>query len=1563
VTFLHAFLFAVDTKYRSLAIDARPAYVSKVVRSVLKDLNLALNNNPEWVTFVQTHTIPVLEEFKENITREIIKGPIHMAIVKDLLEQKYKLHIITWTKRTASGLFDISPFDVERIQHPLFIFLVEITNDRWEPIVTLMEDKKTISENAGLFDTDDYIVVTVLKHIRDSQQTQDTALELNIPSNVTEWYTDILNESDVVFTDEFIGEYDITTQKDIDLSDLSGEQLEANILQLLSSNDPFTKSRARAFCALVKETLEDVGKKTSDKAIGGTETGAITAILPVIDATLNNIDNDSYLETRYGISVAAETFIMKQQRKLRAQVPFQTQNASWTAPHNMDAFISENENENEKRVRVRVRLMGPVSCWGLTFYRGDDVSICGLYTGGTPSIHKEVKSVKLIDYMNMIKSLQKKDNVIVHFQTPYYETNSVLVIGPIKATVVSNDQDYVQLHMDRSLCKRDEHIRSNVLFYKIWGKNDALIFREDSYDSFPIQFKSRVGCIHSSPLFVDIRTGTKPRIGTRAEEEELKPNMELALNIMWPTMQEWIYLNRNTISKCINLIQVGNLLSRYMGWSVTKVNALDMALLLDIMKESIYGAVPDFARDMEPQTTGHVQPSKYKQIMESYISGVKTIYDNKGFVTTKKGDPLLDVRVVSELHKKMDVGALLWLDLLRKYIEKECEDTSKTEKAASTLRQISRDLERMRPIVEELKKKFELKKTNIEYMREYPTINDMFVDQDKRINEWEGKYALVEAGDQVYKRINHIWMKLGEWSNEGTLSLLPIIMTVHLPGWTPLEDARTLLTQREDIKTIQKQSNYEEMCNTLREYLDNSPKLKDEISRVQSQYSVEIKGKTYLQSFFINEIIKTIDIHDVDADIFDSEEQYIIDENTMIESYSEWKTDRGYATPLDFNSGIIGYLSETAGVTEHITDYDRDSIKNIIGPITYNILVAKYKSLFPGKPVPKPILHKDMFPDNPDKGSQFEMQETIVVIAAFFSLLLQIIPEIIVVQSTRGDLPCILASFNDEDVIAYVACLIHKQYDNYFINPRDLDYIVKSITKFRQLIMKIRPIYASRLTSVGSKTIVAPSEVSEKVTIKPNRFRPPLAPVTDRMARSNIVGAYLQSLYQHFSKTKPMKVVTATSGVKKALTLNSCCLERVTPGINYYTNMNEALKENAKAVVEATSTVMSASTEAAISAATSQTIHMYTREKARPDDFLKSVLRMPNARILTYTTIEAAPIATSQHLFEDILRANLFLAEDNVLSPPLNINQVSTTLESILEEQASIIKSLCIPYAGVFPVDLIPKLRSYFIELNPALTQNDGNRMLRGIDQFMKYDMRRMIGQACYNGKLPGARPEVVELIFINSMSAIKPIHINISDVTQTIYLYNYIIIRVMVLLLWSLTQTNRIVTKESVIHAIKSSENPIMNAITTGLMTITRAETTRAIGAFFVELWTAYIRCIDNAMTNFDALKKAAETLRENDKMRKMKLSAMMTNEEKDAYDKLKAIGIKIDNARLLDAATAEEEISQGGATLQSIADINRIIYDNPPQEDEMAGQRDTDIPQGATHFIEGDVRGEDDD
>ena len=232
-----------------------------------------------------------------------------------------------------------------------------------------------------------------------------------------------------------------------------------------------------------------------------------------------------------------------------------------------------------------------------------------------------------------------------------------------------------------------------------------------------------------------------------------------------------------------------------------------------------------------------------------------------------------------------------------------------------------------------------------------------------------------------------------------------------------------------------------------------------------------------------------------------------------------------------------------------------------------------------------------------------------------------------------------------------------------------------------------------------------------------------------------------------------------------------------------------------------------------------------------------------------------------------------------------DINTLSVQLEELFVEQLDLVSSI----RGVRGLPDANALRSHVVDLK--VPRASYPRLLQGLEHFLEYDLRRSVGRAWYGKRhaLPGAVPAWAELVLSRTIQNLRPVHVKEADITTTLYAYNYIIVKVMFLLLWSLTvpADSDLVGR---LGMVDSSD--MVRAIREDFLKRHQDELQR-IGEFFAGLWASYMASITTALTTHDALKQHAEGLREDDKVAKMGIKANMTAEEREIYDGLKAAGL----------------------------------------------------------------------
>jgi hypothetical protein len=595
--------------------------------------------------------------------------------------------------------------------------------------------------------------------------------------------------------------------------------------------------------------------------------------------------------------------------------------------------------------------------------------------------------------------------------------------------------------------------------------------------------------------------------------------------------------------------------------------------------------------------------------------------------------------------------------------------------------------------------------------------------------------------------------------------------------------------------------------------------------------------------------------------------------------------------------------------TELPDDERRDIIENAPTVLAMIVDVMYKKKVESARPSPAapPVVRgykqrlAALYP-SVDKATEFEQKYTVLIAAAFVAMLARILPAS-VIAVVPG-----LPSYDMAAINAHFASIL--QSTEPLLEGMGIVKVLGDLQT--QFIVRTNPLYKARLDAAPQKT---PPATADAAAAKPNRFRPPLAPVTDRMARSNKVSSYLQGLYSQFTKVRPNSV----NASRKPLPLNSCCIEKVRPGMRYSESQTEEVKKQRVAVESGRQ----------LSTLSAPSIKMYVARQARVDYFGSKTLRFAKPRYISLSqTLNVESRDDGRLGLESMLTAlaadHPFLASDAVFSSG-DINTISEKLDELFSEQWDLVSSV----RSAKGLPDLKTVRSYVIDLR--VPRASYPRLLQGLDHFLECDLRRAIGRAWYGKRqaLPGSVPMWAELILRNTVQRLRPVHVKETDITNTLYAYNYIIVKLMLLLMWSLT----VPAGSDLSGRVELAEpEDMINSIREMFLTRHQDDVHR-IGEFFAGLWSMYIASISTSLTTDDVLKQHAEGLREEDKVRKMGIKANMTAEERDIYDGLKAAGLThlyketpmdIDAIDQLEAAAPDARVDIDGVNQNEFADVD---------------------------------------
>ena len=1437
---IHAFLFALDRKYPRLAEDRKPAYASSVRRKASNLLKAALSDrDPTWAGFVEEHGRGALEALQARLSKEDAPlGDDMLAL--SLLEHIFAVKVFPWV--VGAGFVPGRAASVSSKDIYAFIIKPSATARRWEPLVRIVG-----TETVGGFGVADDIMLAVLALAQEDTRPYEET---------------ILHDSDVVFADEPLGDIVQTVQRDIDMSDLSIEELETQMFDLLAAEQDgkrFLKRSARSLAGLVWTAINRRPEAETPIVL------AADVATPVV-AGARRMGGDGFLSDRFSIAnTTGESYVNQQLRLNSVQTPFHSESADSTALRDMDVLLYG------EGVGSRVRALGKVEFVdGTPVYGGDDLNLVGVVAASR--VPGDGVTVSLEAYEDAVAAMRARHEVEVVFQAPYYDAAGALQEAPLSARVTAANAHNLQLELPHPIRRREDALLSNTLFYQHNQHNDFLIF--------PVDSDPRI-----------FRVGGPPRDEPAFLHRGALPFATLEDRV-WPSLREWIFLNRASLAECGSIAEVAPMLRR-MGWDLDGIRSHDMAYLVESIAR---------VSDMRPHlhrsaTFGEDADAYQKKLAPKHAALIKKLYGGGS------GGEVLE-----------DGGRRLWSHLHREQVAAFLKSKA-YEDAPKVLREVERNLGNhlAAPAHAEDEASLLLHRADMTYTKEYESHEQLAADQGKHVPEWEGTYALcplsLEKGKPavqvVFQRFGREWVQLGPWRANGTLRH-PLDATVRLPQWTPVKDANVLMTLRDRMQRLRAIDSLTTIRDALR-HREALPRLQEELEE-----AVRAPFDKLVPTFYAREIQAEIPAEDLDADEGDE----LVTDFDMLQSYEVNAVE--IAAPKEEQTAAgaaVASICASALRSELPADERRD-ILEIMPTVMGMIVDMMYK-----KKAVKPYAARgykqklaELYP-SADKAAEFEQKYTLLIAAAFVAMLIRILPAVAVAPG--------LASFEMPAINDFIAGIL--QNTEPVLEGMAIVKVLGDLQS--QFIARTNPVYKARVDSAPPKD--PPSKEAGDIA-KPNRFRPPLAPVTDRMARSNKVSTYLQGLYSQFSKVRPNSVNAA----RKPLPLNSCCAEKVRAGMRYSESQTEEVKKQRIAIA--------ATAAAGQKLVAVDSIKLYIPREKRTDLFKSKTLRVAEPVLLKAPPTAAAAAAAAaprEQLLADLADDHPFLAMDSAFA---DINTLSVQLEELFVEQLDLVSSV----RGVRGLPDANALRSHVVDLK--VPRASYPRLLQGLEHFLEYDLRRSVGRAWYGKRhaLPGAVPAWAELILTRTIQNMCPVHVKEADITTTLYAYNYIIVKVMFLLMWSLTVPagSDLVGR---LGMVDSSD--MVRAIREDFLKRHQDELQR-IGEFFAGLWASYMASITTALTTHDALKQHAEGLREEDKVAKMGIKANMTAEEREIYDGLKAAGLThlfvadVDALETLEAEAVAERV-----------DINGVSEAAYLEED-----WNMDAPNVAAGYIDMDFAGE---
>jgi hypothetical protein len=1461
---IHAFLFALDRKYPSLAEDRKPAYASSVRRKASNLLKAALSDrDPTWAGFVEEHGRGALEALQARLTKEDAPLADDMLVLS-LLEHIFSVKVFPWV--VGAGFVPGRTVGVSSKDIYAFIIKPSAAARRWEPLVRIVG-----TETVGGFGVADDIMLAVLALAQEDKRPYEET---------------ILHDSDVVFANEPLGDIVQTVQRDMDMSDLSVEELETHMFDLLAADGSrFLKRSARSLAGLVWAAI-------NQRPDAATAIVRAPSVLTPVVAGRRRMEGDGFLSDRFNIAnTSGESYVNQQLRLNSAQSPFHSESADSTAPRDMDVllygeasgiYLSET-NPN------RVRALGKVEyVEGTPVYGGDDINLVGVVTaaasgsgsGSGRSNSSVIKSVSLDAYEDAVATMRARQEVEVVFQAPYHDAEGALQEAPLSARVTAANSQNLQLELPYPVRRREDALLSNTLFYQHNQHNDFLVF---PVDSDPQQRVFRVGGPHDAAAF--IHRGILP-FSTLEDR-------------VWPSLREWIFLNRAPLAECESIAEVAPMLRR-MGWDLAGVRSHDMAYLAESIAR---------VSDMRPHlhrsaAFGEDADAYQRKLAPKHAALIKKLYGSGS------GGELLE-----------DGGRRLWSHLHRDQVAAFMKSKAYQD-APRVLREVERNLSNhlAAPAHAEDEASLVLHRADMTYTKEYESNDQLAADQGKHIPEWEGTYALcplsLEKGKPavqvVFQRFGREWVQLGPWRANGTLRH-PLDATVRLPLWTPVQDASALMRLRDRMQRLRAIESLTTIRDALR-HREALPRLQEELEE-----AVRAPFDKLVPTFYAREIHEVIRAEDLDADEGDE----LVTDFDMLQSY-EVNDAVEIAPPkedLTAAGAAIASICASALRSELPADERRD-ILEILPTVMGMIVDMMYKKKAAGAPKPSAARGykqklAELYP-SVEKAAEFEQKYTLLIAAAFIAMLIRILPTVVVAPG--------LASFELAAINDFIAGIL--QNTEPVLEGMAIVKVIGDLQS--QFIMRTNPVYKARIEAAPMKEA---SSANAGDIAKPNRFRPPLAPVTDRMARSNKVSTYLQGLYAQFTKVRPNSVNAA----RKPLPLNSCCAEKVRAGMRYSDSQTEEVKKQR-------ATIEGAAAAAGRKPVAVESIKFNVPRERREDFFKSKTLRVAEPVLLKAAaptpTASAVALAPRTQLLADLAADNAFLAMDGAFA---DINTLSVQLEELFVEQLDLVNSV----RGVRGLPDANALRLHVVDLK--VPRASYPRLLQGLEHFLEYDLRRSVGRAWYGKRhaLPGAVPAWAELVLSRTIQNLRPVHVKEADITTTLYAYNYIIVKVMFLLMWSLTVPagSDLVGR---LGMVDSSD--MVRAIREEFLKRHHDELQR-IGEFFAGLWASYMASITTALTTHDVLKQHAEGLREDDKVAKMGIKANMTAEEREIYDGLKAAGLT--HLFVVDVDALDREAAAEAADA-------RVDIDGVKEAAYLDEDWNMDAPNVAAGYIDMDFAGE---
>lgn len=1371
-SFLHSFSYASDVKYQKLSVDVKETYVASARRKLATALKKALTSkDPSWASLVEEHSLENLEAFQKALGKRTYTE-LDVHILSDILSQVHHVNIITW--RHDAGF---TPFGMDRLSDDKFVFLVNARGKHWEPLVY---------NGTSLFDITDDITVHVLKYIRESRMASvhETAVEEDLG-----WKETMILESDVVFSED-LGFVDIQTIRDIEASDLSMEQVETQLFDLVSSQfkQRFLKRTVNGLSRLFYDIVHY--KETPRLDIHGGVPIILAKYKPIEDedgeniyrhdrAVIRNTNRESYAEQRLRLN--------DMQMPILPDGP-----VNWTPNCDTDAEMrqEDEEVENDSSLKRRVRILAPITTMRGYPYGGDKVSVTGIaspFQGPYWKLNKNIKSYSMDEYEDAIAALASQDKLRITFTAPYYSKDDKLV-DEIDATVVTTTSSNIQLKLEYAVHRRGDELLTNSLFYQRNAHNDFILF----------------------PALM-IRTGCAPDADSAWSIYRGQHELSELVNMVTPTIPEWLVMNRHKLAEYDNPLDIEYSM-RMMGWSIDNLNSTHMSLLRDLLRP----------------------PSKAKAHLQREILPVQ----GRKLIPIFKANANLIKRLYGSTRSEPDNR--FWLHLFKEHIA-EFIKSNANKTYSDRLKEIHRVLPEHENHIKELEETYELKRAEMVYKKEYASLEELCRDQDKFIPEWEGEFAFspVEEDKKIanclFKRFNGRWILLGKWKDtNGSMSMLPYHASVYPPKWMPVMDTESLTKLRDTMQSLRRVTSLRTMEAVLSKF-EGLPILEKAITESEENVTTE----TYIQTFYTEQVRVDLNTEELRLQEQDDADTGFVEDYEMQQYYELMSEDT--ADKVTMNSDLDA-LCKYLGIV--IPPDEEKQLVELIPYIMTGIVDTKYKKFSEssaGAKLKQVRGYKQQLIAmlGEDKGTAFDKEYSLYIIASIVSVLLIILP----IQPKIT-----FRSFKLPDVLDAMATILTKEFA---FNPAQphikiMDDIVNKI------LFKNRPIYKARFENAPLK-----KPLTVDINMKTSRFRPPLVPISDIPTSRSGVSLYLHSLYSKFVNMK--------SNSSKDKQVNSCCFDKVHVGMRYSDVLGDIKIPPSKGVLQ----------EAEPS------IQHYLPRKIAANLFKDQTVRVNKEDVHKIAFPEKRKIEPVT--LQMLLRKNPLLVNSEEIDS-ITFNDISERVKDTFAEQWDLTRELLSRSGEDTRFEVLPPksdISKFVIDLGENA---DYYRLLQGIEHFLDYDIRRLAGRFFWKSKWATTMAKWVELILSFSLNRIAG-----AVMTDILYVYQYVVVRTMFLLMWAFTVPP---TADFRARLESSNLSDCSEAIREFVVAASSDEV-ESMAAFFKSMWIAYYNSIKNALIKPEELKTRAEELRETDKNNKMSRVSNMSTEDAQIYRTLKEAGL----------------------------------------------------------------------